>query len=270
MKHHRRILSSLCTLAISFGICQPVLAAKPPIVGPGANHPERHWQTFETEHFQVHYYQGFEEFSRYAVGIAEENIAHLSQDLGVTLTQKIPLIITEDEFWNGYAEPLRTRIVLDPRFSLEPTIGLPRFMLHELTHILNFLAVDNHAPFGRLSKAAGLPSWFAEGLAQYEAEYWAPEMDRLLRLHALNHSLLTPAERNAFILLGQRGADGYNEGYAMVKYFFDTYGHDKVKVLLDIYREQAISFEQAIHLTFGKPYLQLEAEWRDLLEQRYF
>lgn len=256
-------------MGISLGICQPVMAANASLVGPGANHTERHWQVFETEHFQVHYYQGFEEFSRYAIGIAEANIAHLTQDLGVKLKNKIPLVITEDEFWNGYAEPLRTRIVLDPRFALEPTIGLPRFMLHELTHILNFLAVDNDAPFGRLTKAAGLPSWFAEGLAQYEAEYWAPEMDRLLRLNALNHSLLTPAERNAFILLGQRGADGYNEGYALVKYFFDTYGHDKLKQLLEIYRAQAISFDQAIHLTFGKTMLQLEAEWRDGLEQRY-
>ncbi len=269
MKHHRRILSSLCLLGLSLGISQPVAAASPPLIGPGANHPERHWQIFETEHFQVHYYQGFEEFSRYAVDIAEKNFAHLSQDLGVKLKQKIPLVITEDEFWNGYAEPLRTRIVLDPRFSLEPTIGLPRFMLHELTHILNFLAVDNGMVFGRLTKAAGLPAWFAEGLAQYEAEYWAPEMDRLLRLHALNHSLLTPAERNAFILLGQRGADGYNEGYALVKYFFDTYGHDKVKKLLGIYRDQSISFDQAIQLTFGKSMLQLEAEWRDGLELRY-
>ncbi len=242
----------------------------PPILGPGVNHPERRWKTFETPHFVVHYYQGFEAFSRLAAEIAESGFDRISGDLGLQLMTKIPLVISEDEFWNGYAEPLRNRIVLDPRFSLEPTIGLPRFMLHEMTHILNFEAVATKGvPFSKLMRASGLPAWFAEGLAQYEAEYWAPEMDRLLRLHTFNRSLLTPAERNAFILLGNRGADGYNEGYAIVKYLFDTYGHDRLAVLLRYYREQQISFDQALELTFGKPFLALEAEWRQGLEHHY-
>ena len=237
-------------------------------VGPGVNHPERQWKLFDTPHFQIHYYQGYEEFARFTAGVAESQVEQLASDLGVTLEKKIPIFITEDEFWNGFAEPLRTRIVLDPRFSLEPQIGLQRFMLHELTHILNFLAVESNAPYSRLSKAAGLPSWFAEGLAQYQAEFWAPEMDRLLRLNYLNGTLLTPAERDAFILLG-RGADGYNEGYALVKFLFDTYGREKMPILMNSYRGQNISFAQAIQLTFGYSLIQLEAQWRDSLAQRY-
>lgn len=237
-------------------------------VGPGVNHPERQWKVFDTPHFQMHYYQGYEEFARFTAGVAESQVKQLAKDLGVTLDKKIPIFITEDEFWNGYAEPLRTRIVLDPRFSLEPQIGLQRFMLHELTHILNFLAVESNAPYSRLSKAAGLPSWFAEGLAQYQAEFWAPEMDRLLRLNYLNGTLLKPEEREAFILLG-RGADGYNEGYALVKFLFDTYGRDKMPLLMNTYRGQNISFAQAIRLTFGYSLIQLEAQWRDSLAQRY-
>ncbi|HEY9842627.1 MAG TPA: hypothetical protein V6D23_19340, partial [Candidatus Obscuribacterales bacterium] len=110
---------------------------------------------------------------------------------------------------------------------------------------------------------------FAEGLAQYEAEFWAPEMDRLLRLHVLNRSMLTPAERNAFILLGNRGADGYNEGYSLVRFLFDTYGRERLSALLRNYREQNLSFDQALELTFGKPLLVLEAEWRQQLESEY-
>jgi len=269
MNYHRGLFCSFlsASLLLTYTGFEP--SAAQAWVGPGANHPERQWKVFETEHFQVHYYQGFEEFARLAVSIGEAGFDSLAQDLGVTLQAKIPLIITEDQFWNGYAEPLRTRIVLDPRFSLEPTIGLSRFLLHELTHILNFLAVENQTPLSRLNKSAGLPSWFAEGLAQYEAEYWAPEMDRLMRMHSLNDTLLTPAARNAFIMLGDRGGDGYNEGYALVKYLFETYGHHLVAELLGHYRSQNISFDQALALTFGKPLLQLEAEWRDQFSQRY-
>lgn len=244
-------------------------AGAPPVLGPGLNHPERHWKTFDTPHFEVHYYQGFEALARQAVEIAEASFARIAADIGVKPYEKLYLIITEDEFWNGFAEPLRNRIVLDPRFALEPTIGLPRFIVHEMTHILNFMGVENQIPFSKLMNAAGLPSWFAEGLAQYEAEYWAPEMDRLLRLHVLNRSLLTPAERNAFTVLGNRGGDGYNEGYSLVSYMFETYGHDRLKLLLDNYRNSTVSFDQAVEITFGKPMRVLEAEWRDQLEVRY-
>lgn len=268
----RRSLSALFLSSAMLLVNQPIQAAPltpNDLLGPGVNHPERTWKTFETTHLIVHYYQGYEAFSRLAASIAERSFNNIATDLGVSPSEKIPLIITEDEFWNGYAEPLRTRIVLDPRFALEPTIGLARFLLHEMTHIFNFLAVDDGSPYGRLKHAAGLPAWFAEGLAQYEAEYWTPEMDRLLRLNSLDKSILTPSERNAFIPLGSRGADGYNEGYALVKYLFDTYGHEKLEVLLRIYRQQNMDFDQALELCFGKSMLVLEAEWRDGLEARY-
>jgi hypothetical protein len=276
MKQRRSLLCTLIAASLTLTMpgfqalaqSSPVPGA-PPIIGPGVNHPERQWKTFETPHFRVHYYQGFEGFARYAAEIAESGYERIAADLVVPHQEQIHLVINEDEFWNGFAEPLRNRIVLDPRFSLEPTIGLPRFILHEMTHILNFEAVQTELPFSRLVHAAGLPAWFAEGLAQYEAEFWAPEMDRLLRLHTLNRTLLTPAERNAFILLGNRGADGYNEGYAIVKFLFDTYGHDRLPVLLRTYREQNVSFDQALQLTFGKPFEVLEAEWRQSLELNY-
>lgn len=237
-------------------------------IGPGANHPERHWKTFATEHFTVHYYQGFEQLAKLSAQVAEDGFATLTADLGYTPKDKIPLILNEDEFWNGYAEPLRNRIVLDPRFCLTGPIGLNRFILHELTHILNFGAIDDGRPMGRLVKAAGLPSWFAEGLAQYEAEYWAPETDRMLRLHAINHTLLTPHEREAFGALG-KGSEGYNEGYAIVRYLAKTYGRAKLPELLRTYRSLNIDFNKAIELTFGKSVIALEGEWREHIAYEY-
>jgi Tol biopolymer transport system component len=243
---------------------QPALA----FWGPSVNHPERQWQEINTPHFKIHYYQGFEDLAKLSARIAEEGFETITQDLGVAPDEKISLIISEDEFWNGYAEPARNRIVLDPRFSLEAPIGINRFLLHEMTHIFNFLAVQKKVFGSNLIKASGLPAWFAEGLAQYEAEYWAPENDRMLRLHLLNNSLLSPAERNAFTALSGKGSEGYNEGYALVKFMFETYGRDKLPLLLDNYRDMSADFYQAIAFTFGKSLLEIEAEWRQALAER--
>jgi Tol biopolymer transport system component len=236
--------------------------------GPSVNHPERDWKVISTPHFSIHYYQGFESLAKMSARIAEEGFETITGDLGVAPTEPISLIITEDEFWNGYAEPARNRIVLDPRFALEAPIGINRFLLHEMTHIFNFLAVQKKIFGSNLIKASGLPAWFAEGLAQYEAEYWAPENDRMLRLHLLNNSLLSPAERNAFTALSGKGSEGYNEGYALVKFMFETYGRDKLPLLLDNYRDFNGDFYQAIEFSFGKSLLQIEAEWRQALEEQ--
>lgn len=236
--------------------------------GPSVNHPERQWQQISTAHFILHYYQGFEALARVAARVAEEGYEKITADLGISPSEKIPLIITEEEFWNGYAEPARNRIVLDPRFALEAPIGLNRFLLHEMTHIFNFLAVQRGLFGSNLIKSAGLPAWFAEGLAQYEAEYWAAENDRMLRLHVQNRSLLTPAERNAFTALSGKGSEGYNEGYALVRFLFENYGREKLPELLRTYRNLNGDFYQAVQLTFGKPLLQIEAEWRQQLEEQ--
>lgn len=264
---HRPLLALLTAFGGVLGSTLPMPSALA-FFGPSVNHPERQWQEINTPHFKIHYYQGFEDLAKLSARIAEEGFETITQDLGVAPEEKISLIISEDEFWNGYAEPARNRIVLDPRFSLEAPIGINRFLLHEMTHIFNFLAVQKKRFGSNLIKASGLPAWFAEGLAQYEAEYWAPENDRMLRLHHLNQSLLSPAERNAFTALSGKGSEGYNEGYALVKFMFETYGRDKLPLLLDHYRDLNADFYQAIQYTFGKPLLEIEAEWRQALAER--
>lgn len=238
-------------------------------IGASPNHPEREWKFLETPHFHIHYYQGYDSFAQLVARVAEDGFDKITGDLGGYPQEKVPIIISEDEFWNGYAEPVRNRIVLDPRLSLASAIGINRFILHEFTHIITFEAIRTGMPLSKLSNAAGLPPWFSEGIAQYEAEFWASENDRMLRLHSRNRSLLSPGERDAFVYLQGIGSEGYNEGYAIVKYWFDTYGHDKLAKLLEIYRSSNRGFADAVLATFGKTLLELEAEWRQSLEERY-
>jgi Tol biopolymer transport system component len=240
------------------------------VIGRSANHPERKWKILETEHFLIHYYDGFENLSKETAHLAEEAYFKVTRDLKASPSSKVPIILTQDEFLNGYAEPIKNRIVLDPVLMRSSIIGARRFITHEFTHIITYESFSSGVNISKLYGLGNAPTWFLEGVAQYEAEYWYPAYDRMLRLHTLERSILSPTERDAFTILGaDEGAAGYNEGYAIVKYIFDTYGHDKLAKVLEEIKSNNVPLVIAIERVTGKSLLLLESEWRENLEEKY-
>ncbi len=238
--------------------------------GKSPNHPERKWKIIETEHFLIHYYDSFEKLAKEASYIAEEAYFKVTRDFKASPSSKVPLILTQDEFLNGYAEPIKNRIVLDPVLMRSSIIGARRFITHEFTHIITYEALSTGVSITKLYGLGNTPTWFLEGLAQYEAEYWYPSYDRMLRLHTLEKSILSPTERDAFTILGaDEGSAGYNEGYGIVKYIFETYGHDKLAKVLEEIKSSNIPLAMALERITGKTLLVLEAEWRESLEEKY-
>ncbi|MDB5095892.1 MAG: hypothetical protein JWM80_313, partial [Cyanobacteria bacterium RYN_339] len=258
----RSLVLATAVLAGSFSMAAPALAD---------NHPERSWLVKESAHFSLHYYPGIEKTADRLLRAAEEAYPKLQEDFGVTgFAAKIPIIINQDAFFNGEAEPIKDRITLDPQLASSSVIGTQRFVAHELAHVMSFASVDSGNKMGMLQNVGGLPTWFLEGIAQYEAEYWYPSNDRMLRLHTLEGSLLTETERENFRMLGvHAGAAGYNEGYALTKYIFDTYGRDKVKVLMGNLKDGKHTFEQAIEVTFGQNLPAITAAWHLALKDGY-
>ena len=259
---------SLFILAcLAFG--SPVYAS---VIGLSPNHPEREWKVIETPHFLIHYYQGNSKIAREMAVIAEEVYPKITSDIDAEPKQKVPVIINEDDYFNGSAEAFRNRIVLDPTVARTSYIGSRRFIAHEFTHVITYEAFDNGLPFSKVYNSSNVPLWFFEGLAQYEAEYWYPSYDRMLCLHTLNHSILTTSERNAFGILSDShtGASGYNEGYSFIKYILDKYGHKNLpKLFTNIKNVNNYNFPRAINITFGKNLNELEDEWKNFLEQDY-
>jgi len=239
-------------------------------LGKSPNHSERDWKVIETEHFFIHYYQGYEKLANEISNIAEEIYFKITQDLGASPNSKVPIILTQDQFFNGYAEPIKNRIVLDTVLCKTSFMGARRFLAHEFTHIITYEAFNTGLSISKLYIFGNLPVWFMEGIAQYEAEYWYPSYDRMLRLSTLERSILTPSQRNVFTVLGDyEGSAGYNEGYAIVKYTFEKYGRDKLKKVLKTTKENGINFYKAFEDVIGKPFLVIEAEWRLSLEEKY-
>jgi hypothetical protein len=239
-------------------------------IGKSPNHTERNWRYIETEHFIIHYYKDFEYLAKMSADIAEESYFRITSDLDAYPSNKIPVILTQDQFLNGYAEPIKNRIVLDPYLMRSSVIGIKRFILHEFAHIITYEAISTGNVISKITNFGNVPTWVMEGIAQYEAEYWYPSYDRMLRLNTLERNILTPTERDAFTILGaDEGASGYNEGYSIIKFIMDKYGHDKLSKILFEIKTSNVPFFIALERIIGKSLLVLEGEWRQFLEEKY-
>ncbi|MBM3273688.1 MAG: PD40 domain-containing protein, partial [Candidatus Sericytochromatia bacterium] len=259
----RHFAKLFAVFSFSLALAQPSFAAESPRV--------KQWTVLETPHFSVHYNPGEERTARRFAEAAEDVLPSLEKDFGIEVRQRIPVIVDRSVFFNGQAEPIKDRIYLDPVLASSSVIGAKRFIAHELAHVITFLALAKDGTLSKLSNLSGLPTWFLEGIAQYEGEYWMTSNDRMLRLHTLDDSLLTASERENFPLLGSEfGAAGYNEGYSLTKYIFDTYGRDKIAKIFKMLREgQEPSLSRALGRVTGQNLDAIQAAWENTLKERY-
>ena len=265
MPRFSRIIALAGAFLLSSGAYKAAVAA-----------PERQWTVLETPHFSVHFLPAEAASAERIGAAAEEVLPKILADLGASLHGRVPIILDREASFNGSAEPIKDRITLDPLLAKSSVIGTKRFIAHELTHVVSFEALTDGSggslgKIAKLSSLSGLPLWFLEGLAQYEAEYWSSSNDRMLRLRTLEGKLLSEGERNNFALLGlYGGAAGYNEGYSLTKYLFDTYGHERLAQLFTALRgDPTLNFPLAIEKVMKKNLSSIEADWRKALVVRY-
>ncbi|MEB3221874.1 MAG: hypothetical protein VKS61_07310 [Candidatus Sericytochromatia bacterium] len=235
-----------------------------------AHHPERRWFVQETPHFRVHAYPGVHETARRVAAAAEEAYPRLQRVFGAQPGPPIPIILDQDAFFNGEAEPLKDRITLDPVLAASSVVGTRRFVAHELAHVMTFRALQGGHALTRLNLLGTLPTWLLEGVAQLAAERWYPSLDRLLRLATLEDRLLTPGERAHFRQLGVHvGAAGYNEGYALCRELFGEPEQGRIAAFFAHLRSGRHTVAQAIALACGASLEAVEARWRAQARTHY-
>ncbi|MBN1351546.1 PD40 domain-containing protein [candidate division KSB1 bacterium] len=236
----------------------------------GYNHPELKWRVRQTEHFQIVYHQGTEALAEAAAGIAEEVFSPITSDLGVELRGRTTIIISDfDDISNGMAYPLGHYIYIWAKPFKKYTTGsmrwLRRVIAHEFAHIVTFKALRN--AFGTPWELIGLglmPTWFIEGVAQYEAERWDDHREMLLRISNSDGSLLSRAKMEGYI-----GADQidsrlvYEQGHSLVRFLVAKFGHDKIARILETHRKLPISFNWSVKRAIGISENTLFKQWFD-------
>ena len=145
--------------------------------------PRLNWHSFETDHFYIHFADGYKTLAEEAAAYGEQAHKKISRALNWQPQDKTHLVISdESDQANGMAEPLAfNRSVIfvvapDEANSLEDTKHwLQTLITHEYTHIIHLdkaagLVKTGRSILGRnfyLFPNVFQPPWMIEGLATY-------------------------------------------------------------------------------------------------------
>ncbi len=273
------------------------------------NHPELEWQSFETEHFIIHFHQETERTAREAAAVAEKIYGPVTQIYQYEPATKTNIIIKDvNDESNGVTYYYENKIEIWARpldFDLR---GSHRWMqdviTHEFVHIVQlavsmkftrtvpgaYLQVMWYEEEKREDVLQGypnivvsypypgvsIPPWFAEGAAQFmypgaNYDYWDSHRDMILRDRILNNNLLSLAAMSSFGKRGIGNESVYNQGFAFVRYLVSRYG---VALLAETSRIMAsplsVSMSKALERATGKSGQELYREWKAELESHYF
>jgi Tol biopolymer transport system component len=271
-------------------------------------HPELDWKTIETEHFYVHFHTGTERTARVVAKVAEDIYEPVTSLYNHKPDGKVNFVIKDyDDYSNGAAYFFDNKIeiwasALD--FDLRGTHNwLRNVVTHEFTHIVE---IQTALKFGRRMPAIYLqwfqyenerrpdvlygypnvvasypisgfvvPSWFAEGVAQYNRkelgyDQWDAHRDMILRMYALDNNMLTWNEMAVFGKTSLGNESSYNAGFAFVRYIGQRYGDEKLlEISQNLSSLGAVTIDGAIEKATGKSGKQLYDEWKEYLRSDY-
>ncbi len=272
------------------------------------NHGELNWRTIETKHFFVHFHNGAERTANVIANIAEDIYGPVTSLYQHEPEHKVSFVIKDyDDYSNGAAYFYDNKIEIwapSLDFVLRGTHNwLRNVVTHEFAHIVQiqtsmkfgrrfpgfYLQWLNYEEERRQDVLYGypntvvsypisgfvIPSWFAEGVAQYNRpelsyDHWDSHRDMILRSYVLDGRMLTWSEMSVFGKTSLGNESSYNAGFALTKYISETYGMDAIpKIAKNISRINNITIDQAIELTIGKNGQTLYSEWKDTLVARY-
>jgi hypothetical protein len=203
------------------------------------------WQTYQTDHFEIYFYDEIEPHLERMASYAESAYQHISSELKHDLASKVPLILfqTSAEFYQqnvipgaaqegvgAFAEPSRYRILMPMD---EPPDLLYRLMVHELTHIFQFDII----PTSLIRNTT--PLWVNEGMSDYMTGQWKPLDIMMVRDAAIADVVPKMSQLQGYGNLGNlRGI--YNLGHAAFEFMEARWGKEGVRQFVFALRKSII------------------------------
>ncbi|MEW6508514.1 MAG: hypothetical protein AB1432_12285 [Bacteroidota bacterium] len=229
-----------------------------------------------TEHFNIYYYDDFEELAEVGAKYAEDAYEEYKIKFNHIITVKIPLI-----FYNTHIHFQQTNIT--PGFIPEGVGGFFEFMKgrvvipypgnlaafkhvirHELVHVFMTNKIFNILSDHRIDNTRLPPLWFVEGLAEYWSFDWDTQSEMVMRDLVLNGKFVTLEN-----LDNVYGYIIYKEGQKFLEFVSQTYGEDKILKLLENFW-RFTTFRENLEFTLGDKFADIDNLWTFSMRQEYF
>ncbi len=272
------------------------------------SHPELTWRTIKTDHFQIHFHNGAERTGKVVAKIAEDIYEPITSLYNYKPKGDIHFIIRDhDDYSNGAAYYFENKVEIWATYMDFELRGshdwLRNVVTHEFVHMIQlqtankitrkipvfyfqWIAYEEEArpdvlrgfPNTIISYPilmTSIPSWFAEGVAQYQVpglgyDNWDSHRDMLLRSAVLRDSLLTFDEMSRFGRNSIGNEMAYNQGFSLVSYMAKKHGDASLKRASRSMRKLTrTSFGGAIGAATGQSGGSLYQEWKAHLQKKY-
>ena len=234
------------------------------------------WRVLRGEHVDLYYYPEEEELGRVALAYAEESYGALERRLTHSVTRRIPLIIyashTDFEQTNllpfvppegllGFTEFVRRRVALPFRGNYT---DFRHTIRHEMVHVFQLsLFAETYGRYPRM-RAANLPLWFTEGMAEFLSAGEDAQDEMLLRDLTVSGRLPTLTQLEFW-----GGGVIYAIGGSVHQFLGLRYGEWRIGQLYkDMWKYE--SFGQAVAGIYGRRLEDLSEEWLYWMRQKYY
>ncbi|MFC1693778.1 hypothetical protein ACFL1R_09765 [Candidatus Latescibacterota bacterium] len=265
------------------------------------------WREYESDHFIVYYSEGQELTAFQAIEIAEKVHEPLVNMYGPLDSRVVIVIKDTEDYANGGAYFFDNKIEisateLDYEFR-SYSDWLWNVVTHELTHIYSMrqsmkaprwlpMAYYQHIDYKEEKREDVLigypnvlasypiamfnvPSWFAEGVAQYQArnaqfDRWDTHRDMILRQAVLNDNLLTIDQMAIFNWTGLENEMVYNHGFGFVRYIAEKFGEEKISELMKAMSSAStVTFNTACRTVLAVSQDELYDLWVSSMKKNY-
>ncbi len=232
----------------------------------GINHSsDLTWQSQESAHFRIHFYEGEQALAKRSLQIAESVYDRLTPILNWYPIAKTEIVLSDEmDGSNGFAMPIPSnRITLfasrpNSVYSLEDHAGwLETLILHEFVHTLH-LDKARRGPknirniFGRILFAfpnVFMPAWMHEGLATYYETDKALGIGRgqsayfqmMMRME-VNAGVKPVTQINQLRTLWPLPTSRYLYGVYFYQFIADTYGEETLPKIVETYSDNWLPF----------------------------
>jgi Tol biopolymer transport system component len=234
------------------------------------------WRYIQSKHFDVYYYDT-QNYSLAVFGAItlEASLKELQEDFGYKITKRIPIIIYDSHNTfaqtNALALPIGAQGIAGVTGPFKNRVLLPFMgnydefrstLNHELVHaVLNEMFYGGNVQSRLSGNALEIPSWFNEGLAEYESKGWDTQTSMFMRDAVVNDYLPSLSNLGYSFLT-------YRAGESFWNYVVSEYGRHKITEILQGMKNFR-SIPRAFKNAFGESIDEVSKDWQKFYKKRY-